>query len=83
MIQAPITDIQAYSGGGQDWIITGDASGYFTCFKIDPNNQIGCTLGAFNDTRTEHHQKILLMFMSDPTTLYALSVGGIVRQWTL
>jgi hypothetical protein len=53
--------------------------GYFTFLKIDPTNQISCNIGAFND----NHEKILLMFMANPTTLYALSAGGIVRQWTL
>jgi hypothetical protein len=81
-----VTDIQAFSAPGvpgQDWIIAGDTSGFFTCIKVDPNNRIGCTLGAFNDTKTDTHQSIVLMFMADPNTLYALSAGGIVRQWKL
>lgn len=84
-IAAPITEIQAFTipGAGQDWILVGDAAGFITCFKVDPSKLIGCTIGAFNDTKTDTHQKILYMFMSDPTTLFALSAGGIVRQWTL
>ena len=59
--------------------MVGDAAGFLTCFKVDANNRIGCTLGAFNDTKTDTHQRILYMFMTDPNTLYALSAGGIVR----
>ena len=73
--------VQGFSLKEEHWLLVGDILGKITFVKVDPANPLQASIGAFNDNKA-HKTKIVLMFMGENNTLYAMSETGLLRRWT-